>query len=276
MLAGIRDFLHLWQIPLLVFMLLAWFWLGSSLLLKSLTKRQYPKRIRFGDCVLIMLLVALAAGLLGLGAIFFIRNLCAALDLPNMTFAIIAAPILTVTTFIAAWLVFYAMLELSLGATLKAALKPLLVLFLIEGALVTGGGLFALAIHRTQLARNNCMRNIGQLNIAFHQYFSNFSVPAPDTQVLVDRNFAKVNRLACPAASDRDGDYFYHPADVTPPETLTKKLLLCDFARNHPNGRNVLRINGDMEWVNEKTFQQILQLPENAEFAKALAEAEAK
>ena len=276
MLAAIKDFLHIWQLPLLLFMLLAWFWLGGLLLLRSLTKRQYPKRIRLGDCVLVMLLVALAAGMVGLGALFFIRSLCTTLDLPKINIAIFAAPVLPVTTFIAAWLVIYAMLDLSLGAALKTAFKPLLVLLLIEGALAAGGGLPAIAINRTNVAKDSCDRNLNHLDVAFRRYFSDFSVPAPDTQVLVDRNITKANRLECPAALDRKDDYFYYPTDIVSPETLTKKLLLCDFAGNHPGGRNALRVNGEIEWLDKDAFQERLQLPENAEFAKALAEAEAK
>lgn len=276
MLAAIRDFLFIWQLPLLVFMLLAWFWLGSVLLLQSLAKRQYPKRVGLGDGVLVMLLAAMAAGMLGLGALFFIRSLCNTLDLPKIAIAIIAAPVLPMTTFIAAWLVVYAMLELSLGAAIKVALKPIAVLLLIEGALAVGGGLPALAMHRTTQARNNCGRQINHLDVAFRTYFNDFSVPAPDTQILIDRNITKAEKLECPAAPDREGDYFYYPTETISPDTLTKKLLLCDFAGNHPRGRNVLRINGEIEWLNKNAFQERLQLPENTEFAKALAEAEAK
>jgi len=78
--------------------------------------------------------------------------------------------------------------------------------------------------------------------------------------------------LKCPAAqSTRKSDYFYlPPAD----ESNGDVIVACDLAGNHPNGRNVLSLNGRIRWMTEKDLQDELQRPENAKFAEALKKAE--
>ena len=79
--------------------------------------------------------------------------------------------------------------------------------------------------------------------------------------------------LSCPGAgrSSRGSDYFYRPpADDAPAEAI----MACDFRGNHRGGRNVLCRDGSVGWQSEAAFQAELAEPYNAEFAKALREAE--
>ncbi len=94
----------------------------------------------------------------------------------------------------------------------------------------------------------------------------------PNLDALIEDGLMDEDILECPAAeSERDSDYFYHPpAEDAPKETL----IACDYRNNHDGHRNALDLEGTVHWVTEEAFQQLLDKPENADFARALREFE--
>lgn len=65
--------------------------------------------------------------------------------------------------------------------------------------------------------------------------------------------------------------YFYHPPV---PDARMNTVIACDLRGNHKDHRNVLTYDGHVSWLSEQEFQDLLKKPENADFARALREAE--
>jgi hypothetical protein len=96
--------------------------------------------------------------------------------------------------------------------------------------------------------------------------------PPPDLQTLAEEPFAERDWFRCPCATaGRQVDYFYHPPAPDAPPTA---LVVCDLEGNHDDGRNAAQLDGNVQWLTEQEFQQLLAEPENAEFARALKQAE--
>ncbi|MGC9453347.1 MAG: hypothetical protein ACP5HU_00640 [Phycisphaerae bacterium] len=118
-----------------------------------------------------------------------------------------------------------------------------------------------------------CGANLRTIAEAANIYRTDYSDVWPgNLQVLIDEDLLGPDSIRCPLSqSPRESDYFYHPpADDASPMTL----LACDWRGNHRSGRNVVHANGKVRMVSEQEFQQLLKKPENADFARALREAE--
>ncbi|MFW6065976.1 MAG: hypothetical protein ACOC9S_04075 [Planctomycetota bacterium] len=90
--------------------------------------------------------------------------------------------------------------------------------------------------------------------------------------VLVDEQLIASGHLQCPSSShDRQIDYFYHPPKQ---DAYPGTLVVCDFRGNHDGYRNFVDAGGTVSQVSEDEFQELLKKPENADFARALREAE--
>jgi len=171
-------------------------------------------------------------------------------------------------------LVIYAMLDLRFLNALKAAAIPLAALVLLTAALGAAAGIPAYFIRRQAVQREFCAANMPFLVDALSRYQRRFAKPAPNLQVLADENYVSTAQLHCRGAEGRSVSYFFYPGFVKSDETDKQRLLLCDLRDNHPGGQNVLFANGRFGWYTSQDFQRLLELPENAAFAAALAQAE--
>ncbi|MGC9453346.1 MAG: DUF4190 domain-containing protein [Phycisphaerae bacterium] len=127
---------------------------------------------------------------------------------------------------------------------------------------------------REQARRIVCLTNLSAIARAMDEYSFEYDDHFPaDLDILVEERYLYDRDIfRCPSAvSDRRSDYFYHPpAPDAPPHTL----VMCDLRGNHEDYRNVLTSDGSTDRVSEDEFQQLLKKPENADFARALREAE--
>jgi len=101
--------------------------------------------------------------------------------------------------------------------------------------------------------------------------------PPGDLQTLADRQLLGLPKaLQCPSAhSGRSCDYFYFsPAGPEEVELPGETMVACDLDGNHPDGRNVLYMDGHVAWMSEAHFQVVLTEPQNAAFAAALKKVE--
>ena len=95
-----------------------------------------------------------------------------------------------------------------------------------------------------------------------------------DLEVLARQGFGPVELWQRPSAGGRRRcDYFYFPP-ADPADALVYMLVACDLKGNHPDGRNVLYVQGNVKWLDENDFQAELGKPVNAAFAAALKKAE--
>jgi len=273
MLAGLQDYLGIWQLPLFLALAVGWLWGGGWLLHRSLLRKGYPKRIRRPRCVLIFLLAGLGGA--ATGAVFFLLCLTVG-DRFDVSLLIPAIVVATLVLFAVAFLIVYAMLELSLPAAAKASAVPMLVMFLWLAAVGTATAVPAYIIRVRNYRREACRNNFFFIVEELYRYQQRFGSPPPNLQALVDLNFLEAKHLTCPARPDRKPGYFYLPATLQTHGPEAERIILCDFRDNHPNGRNVLLANGQFNWYSTEESENLLRRDLNAEFAAALARAEGR
>jgi hypothetical protein len=118
-----------------------------------------------------------------------------------------------------------------------------------------------------------CASNLRGIAQALSEYASDSDGAFPaGLEALLTGDVVLEQSLRCPSSSgERELDYFYHAPRRDAPGSA---LIVCDLRDNHDGGRNAASLDGTVQWLTEQEFQQLLAQPENAEFARALEEAE--
>ena len=100
----------------------------------------------------------------------------------------------------------------------------------------------------------------------------------PNLQVLVSGDYIESDAFFCPSAEQSNGkesgsDYFYLPPSSAGDDPM--KIIACDLKSNHKGGRNVLKLDGCVEFLSDENFRWELEmLPCNSAFAEALRQKE--
>ncbi len=270
-LAGIGDFLFVWHLPMFLVLAVGWLVGGAWLLLRSLRKSKYQRRIRLPRCILIFLLAGLGGGASGLVFFYLVNNIGEAIGTNLKYLGVIVATVMFLGV---AYLVIYAMLELSMKAALRVAAIPLVAQFVLMGVIGTAGGVPAFYMRYAKLRRNTCELHLNYILSALDEYQQRHEErPAPNLKVLSEKNFMEAKRLECPGAPEREVGFFYYSSRLVGPDE-PGQLLVCDFRGNHSGGRNVIMTNGVILWNTGRQFQSLLEEEENKEFAVALRAAE--
>jgi len=179
------------------------------------------------------------------------------------------------------WLIVKAMFGVSFGKAILAWL-PTLAMAVI--ALPIIGMLAAVLVPTLQRAKEQtnrvvCMSNLRSIgkNIVLYKGENEDKWPA-DFQTLITQYQASPRMFTCPCVraghrpAGRTYDYFYFPPKH---DDDMRTIVACDFADNHRDGsRSVLFAVGYVKLVKPVAFQAELAQPENADFAKALRQAE--
>jgi hypothetical protein len=235
-------------------------------------KRPEFRRPKIGRCIGINL-VAAVAGTMSAGAFFLlVYGIGMATDTNLKTYAAIVGMVMALPAMLAGM---YAMLELPLAQSLKLSVRPL-VLMVVIGVPLGADALWrtrAQVRHEKRTAR--CINNLNALWHALVAYQHSYGDPAPDLQTLVDAGEAEQALLKCPGAPDREIGYFYVQVGVGGPDDSSRKIIVCDFAGNHPGKRNVLLSNGAAMTDTRADFAARLEHEQNRKFADALKAAEA-
>lgn len=276
MLAGVTDYLAWWQLPVLAVMAAIWLWAAPYLLRRKLLTLQVRRaRASVGRCVAAAFLSGLAGLVAGSVMFFLFRAIGQRWFREGLVWPAVAAAVASFA--LIGQIVLYAMVNLDFGTSLRAwtaAFGPaFLVLLLIGGPTAW----LSYELRYRELDRQRCLKNLHDLYLAIR---SHHPLRAPASlQQLVGRTVPP-ERVRCPAASSPGISYFYIPVPIQSPgppspSAPRRPLLACDFRDNHPDGRCVVRANGEAFWCTEREFDDLLALPENLDFAAALAAAEA-
>ena len=155
----------------------------------------------------------------------------------------------------------------------------------VASFLVLGMGImFAILVPALTRAREDarqtvCFANLRAIGFALRMYSvdKDGKFP-PNLQVLVSEDYGLDSEtLRCPNVKRNNGkkvasDYFY-----LPPASIIddhRKIIACDLKSNHRKGRNVLYLDGHVEFLNNDDFRAELKLPYNSAFAEALRQKE--
>ena len=265
-----------WQIPLLLIALAGWLAGGPWLLLRTLARKGLLGKLKFHNLMQHMFLAGLIAGVVG-AAVFFLVVAIGTAARTSLTIpaAIAALPAALVT----AYLVLYAMLNLPLAQAVSVGTLPLGAVIALGAIIAVACALPADAVRQEQRRQAICRQRLTTIDTQITACSPN--VP-PSLEYLVESGRLRPADLVCPSCPGRKVGYFYLPPKAIKSLYERSKeasfaLRLCDFADNHNHvGRNVVTSDGQVQWIKEADFQTLLTRPENAAFAKALAQAEKK
>jgi len=273
MLASFRDYLFVWQLPLLATFLVGWTAGGGFLLRRSIRRRGLRRPIGLGHCVLASFLAGVA-GAVSAGAILLLAiRVGKALDVSVMVPAIALAAL---ALLVVSLLVLYAMFEFPAHSLVAAAALPLGATIVLGLLIAAAAGAPAYYLRQQQIKREFCLRNLVYVHGAVAAYFEAHGDPPEELNDLVNEKYLPPRYLTCAAVPHAEEGYFYLAARPITPDRPTGKLLACDFRGRHTNGRAVVFVNGVSEWLSEEGFQALLSHAANAAFAKTLAEAEGR
>jgi hypothetical protein len=264
-----------WQIPLLLVALAGWLLGGPWLLRWTLAKKNLLGKLKYPNLMLHIFLAGVSAVAVGAAVFFFITTIGTAAQISlTIPAAIAALPV----ALIAAYLVLYAMLNLSLAKAVSVGTLPLGAIIVLGAAMAVACALPALYINQEQRWQEGCRRNMKTI---YGEITADSIHIPPSLEYLVEKGKIKPQDVRCPSCQTRQIGYCY-----LPPKTIKSilerskeasfELRLCDFAGNHKGIRNIVTNDGQVQAIKEADFQALLARPENAAFAKALAEAEKK
>ncbi|MFP4106750.1 MAG: hypothetical protein ACLFVU_11755 [Phycisphaerae bacterium] len=275
MLAALSDWLRFWHVPVILIYAAAWILLGGYVLAKSMNAHEQRRRPRTGKGMLVAFL-SLLAGLVGAGMFFLlVRSIGNATDTSVLIPSVIAA---VGGLFLFSLLVVYGMYDLSLFRSLRASMLYIVAVLALTAVVGVGAGIPTYSGFQQDLGRQRCRGMMTELrNVLLAYQESQLPVtPVDSLETLQTRLELEEERLRCPRAEGPQAVYFYHPnlinmgEDVAPGDE--RRLIASDRTpANHGGaGRTVVLGNGDVRWYDEQQFQQLLQEPQNQDFAEAL------
>ena len=111
---------------------------------------------------------------------------------------------------------------------------------------------------RTQARRITCATNLKGIGMALMLYSNDYDDQfPPELETLISKAEMSAKGLICPA-SKFEKPYVYRGASISvkdPPWMIT----VYDKTGNHSDGRNVLFLDGHVEWVEEERFQELIK-----------------
>ena len=275
------NYIFIWQLPLILAMVLGWVVLGGYLLAKAEFKRaqkqaaeaekqgimrRKPKR-RTGHGVMVAFLAGFGGVVLG-GAFYMLIGAMRVSE-DSLTAQAVAGAAGFVAFLIGAFLVIYAMHNVSIGETLKLS-GPF---FVVNLVLIVGIGaaiaIPAYGMGRAALGRSNCATNLRIIYDGLGHYSRLYTQPPQSLQQLVDTGQVNPPHIVSPT-TDPPARYVYAPAKLVAPGAPTEEILAIGPVSD--GGRNVLFANGDVRWLSQSQLQPLLGKPENADVAQALQE----
>jgi hypothetical protein len=273
--ANIEDYYHQWQlIPAGVFVL-GWVLGGGWLFLRGLRKHSDApaRRLKFQRGLLASVTSGLAGMIVGLllAALFYRISQRLYADWYITLGVVVGAVVGVVASYVTAYIV----LGLTGKTTLKVATPPILGMVALAGALVAAFAPMTCSQTMAKLAREDCENNIKAIrySLALH---SRAGLMPKDLDALLQSGSLKDRNVRCPGNKNRAMGYFYMPRDAKKNQNPEQVLIVCDFAGNHPGGRNVIFADWRSDWLSDSEFENLLNLPVNQVFAKALRAAEPK
>jgi hypothetical protein len=271
-LAAISDYFRAWQTIHILLFTVGSVGVGSWLLLKSMKARPEFRRPRLGKCVGILVVALAAGGLSAASFLLLVYGIGVAIDVNLKSLAAVVAMVMAWPAVLAAM---YAMLEVPFAQAMKMAARPVVAMLVIGAPL----GVDVLIRTRGEVSRENrtreCRYNLSAIAGALVAYQRSYGDPAPDLASLAAHGDIPAELLRCPAAPNEQVGYFYIPARIRTDEGPSS-IIVCDFAGNHPDGRNVLLSNGSVMFDDPEDFADELKQGPNLKFAEALKAEELK
>jgi hypothetical protein len=244
MLAAMRDYFFLWQLPAFGAFAAAWLIGGPYL-----TRRALERYTGF----------------------FVVRAKKS--NIWWLTGAVLGLPVMLVMS----WAVVSVVLNLPAKTLLRVALSttgPLTLLLLLVAVAAFAPARF---VRQAQLARQRCRINLQFIDGALGKASSIGQLPE-SLRALTESGLIKTERLACPAKPEVEVGYLYVPSLAAArtdsgdeQREVSQKIWVCDRRGNHRGRRLVLHTDGRILELEESDFRKLLERPENEELKKLVA-----
>ena len=267
-LAAISDYLFLWQLPLIGLYLLIWLAAWPYVTRRFLKKAgDLPRsKTTLGRCAIINLFSNVPAFV----AVIAILVLCRQLSLDHGFWIFVPGAVVASAAMLGmALVVNLTMLELPARRVAAFTLRSTGLLLLV-GILLFGGMIYPTRVARfAKLDREKCNQNLQYVRAGLDEYARRFPGRlSPTLEALQTADLVKPEHLRCPGRHGGEVGYLYVPTPRVDPRTKSSKINVCDRRGNHSGQRHVLSANGRIELVDEKRFDELLKLPENAGMAQ--------
>lgn len=106
--------------------------------------------------------------------------------------------------------------------------------------------------------RYSCRTNLKGIGMALLIYSNDYNDQfPPDLETLISKAEMPAKGLVCPATNLKDS-YIYRGATLTTSDTPWM-ITVYEKLSNHGDGRNVLFLDGHVEWVREEHFQELIK-----------------
>lgn len=111
---------------------------------------------------------------------------------------------------------------------------------------------------RAKAARYSCRSNLKSIGLGLMMYSNDHKNIFPQgLETLAAKKYLPAQILMCTATKSRDS-YVYRGATITIKDTPWM-ITVYGKQNNHEGGRNVLFLDGHVEWVSEERFQEIIK-----------------
>jgi len=111
---------------------------------------------------------------------------------------------------------------------------------------------------RAKAARISCGSNLKIIGMALMMYSSDNKDKFPaDLETLITKTYLQAKMKMCPATKLRES-YIYRGASITVADTHWM-ITVYEKSSNHEGGRNVLFLDGHVEWIQEDRFQELIK-----------------
>ncbi len=107
--------------------------------------------------------------------------------------------------------------------------------------------------------RAQCMTNLKQLGLGCHVYAMDYNDRFPSKLQELSPNYIGAQQIFFCPATERAGGGLYILWPGLSESTDSSAILMFEARGNHPGGRNVLFVDGHVEWLQEENFQETFQ-----------------
>jgi hypothetical protein len=120
-----------------------------------------------------------------------------------------------------------------------------------------------------------CRNNLNAIGKAVAMYkVENRNQYPENIEALIERRLAPRSAFNCRSAQIRGRDRgYFHFFPKRGSNVRGSAFMICDLKGNHPDGRAVGNVSGQVFFLSEEKFQSELTKPENADFARAMKDA---
>lgn len=280
MLASIKDYFFIWELPLFTLALFAWIFVGGVVFRRTIAPIYDRSNVPMKEG----LIMSLLAGLAGTVTSICILYICSKIFRSHMLVGAIGAPLAIVTFVLTAWLTAYSKFKITASQAFAVALKPSLAILGAVAVVIVPTIYFAYTtrINNEQIRQQNAIAQ-DRLNTLATR-LQEFTIPprSLEEMIAVDRKKIKdpeklerLNKLLVnPVNPDLKPGFFYVARDSFKNFTNEQQpIIVCEFPNTRETGqvyvaylsRNLLKI----VLLDPAGLAAKLKRPENEEYRKA-------